>query len=415
MKIAYLLTQNLESPSGLGRYWPMARELARLGHQMQIFALHPDFDSVQPEPFEREGVTIHYVAPMHVIKQGNSKKYYPSHRLLDITAEATWKLTRAAWNCKADIVQICKPHPMNSLAGLSSRLNQKHGLLFLDCDDYEAGSGNFVHAWQKWIVAGFERQVPKRVHRVTTNTHFMIQKLAAWGVPEERILYLPNGWDQERFKQPGSEQISELRNQLGLQGKAIIGYLGSLSLANHAVDLLLQAFAQVYPVVPEARLLVVGAGEDMQLLQAQSHALGIENAVIWAGRVSPEQVPAFYRLSDVTVDPVYDNDAARGRSPLKLFESWACQVPFVTGDAGDRKHLLGTPLAGLMATPGSADSLAENILQILRGPRLANELRLRGLERVQSYTWDRLAAQLAALYQSAWETISPKSIQRGRS
>ena len=31
MRIIFLLTQDLESPSGLGRYWPLAKELARLG------------------------------------------------------------------------------------------------------------------------------------------------------------------------------------------------------------------------------------------------------------------------------------------------------------------------------------------------------------------------------------------------
>lgn len=412
MKIAYLLTQNLESPSGLGRYWPLARELVRLGHQVQIFALHPDFASVQPTHFEREGVSIHYVAPMHVIKRGNTKKYYPTPQLLDITAGATWNLTRAAWKSDADIIHIGKPHPMNSLAGLAAR---KQRLLFLDCDDYEAGSGNFSAGWQKGIVAAFERRVPRHVHAVTTNTQYMLQKLAAWGVPEERILYLPNGLDQERFKQPGNEQISELRNQLELQGRTIVGYLGSLSLANHAVDLLLQAFAQIYPLIPDVRLLVVGTGEDMDALQAQARALGIDHAVHWVGSVPPDQAPAYYHLFDASVDPVYDNDAARGRSPLKLFESWACQAPFITSDVGDRKHLLGTPPAGLLAIPGNADSLAENSLLILRDPGLANELRLRGLERVQNYTWDRLAVQLAAFYQSAWEAISTKSVQRGRS
>jgi hypothetical protein len=45
-KITFLLTQDLESPSGLGRYWPMARYLAALGHQVKIGALHSNFNSL---------------------------------------------------------------------------------------------------------------------------------------------------------------------------------------------------------------------------------------------------------------------------------------------------------------------------------------------------------------------------------
>ena len=40
MKIAFMLTQSLDSPSGLGRYGPLARELARMGHAVEVFALH---------------------------------------------------------------------------------------------------------------------------------------------------------------------------------------------------------------------------------------------------------------------------------------------------------------------------------------------------------------------------------------
>jgi glycosyltransferase involved in cell wall biosynthesis len=408
MKIAFLLTQNLESPSGLGRYWPLARELARAGHSTQILALHPDFTSLLRTQFELEGVNIHYVAPMHVMKQGSAKKYYPPHQLLSITAWATWKLTRAALSSQAEIFHICKPHPMNSLAGLLAGLRRDR-LIFLDCDDYEAGSGNFSAGWQKKGVAWFERWVPRRVHTVTSNTHFMLQKLADWGVPDDRRIYLPNGVDQDRFRQPDSRQVEALRSQLGLQARPVVGYIGSLSLANHAVDLLLEAFAQVTASLPESRLLLVGGGEDLPELQSLARRLGIENVVHWIGRVSPDLAPAYYRLFDVSVDPVRDDEAARGRSPLKLFESWASNVPFVTGDVGERKDLLGTPPAGLLAVPGDADSLAENILQILQNPTLAQELRQRGRDRVQHYTWDKLAAQLAENYLAAWRSSRGKS------
>ena len=47
MRIHFLLTQDLESPSGLGRYFPMARELVRLGHQVTISALHSDYANLK--------------------------------------------------------------------------------------------------------------------------------------------------------------------------------------------------------------------------------------------------------------------------------------------------------------------------------------------------------------------------------
>ena len=46
MRILFILTQDLDSPSGLGRYRPMAEVLIQSGHQVRILALHPDFQNL---------------------------------------------------------------------------------------------------------------------------------------------------------------------------------------------------------------------------------------------------------------------------------------------------------------------------------------------------------------------------------
>ena len=178
----------------------------------------------------------------------------------------------------------------------------------------------------------------------------------------------------------------------------MVVYVGSLSLPSHPVDLLVKAFASVHAALPETALVLVGGGEDFDTLQRLVCSLGLETAVHLCGRVPPDQAPLYYQMADVSVDPVHDDDAARGRSPLKLFESWASQVPFVTADVGDRGVLLGSPPAGILSRPGDPDSLAESILQILQNPALASELRQRGLERAALYTWERLAEQFKCAY-----------------
>ena len=106
----------------------------------------------------------------------------------------------------------------------------------------------------------------------------------------------------------------------------------------------------------------------------------------------------YYRISDVSVDPVNDDQAARGRSPLKLFESWACGVPIVTADVGDRKSLLSNPPAGLLSRAGDADSLARSIDRILENHSLADTLSANGLIQVERYYWDVLAKRLENIY-----------------
>jgi glycosyltransferase involved in cell wall biosynthesis len=397
MRVLFLLTQDLESPSGLGRYRPLARELVRLGHQISVAALHPNFCALEQTRLDVDGVKVHYVAPMHVQKQGNEKRYYATSKLLGLSFQATWRLIRATLSTPVDVVHVGKPHPMNSLAGLCGKYLRGQ-TLFLDCDDYEAGSGRFGAGWQKKGVAFFERKMPGITRLVTTNTHFMQEKLVSWGVPTERIYYLPNGVERSRFQLSSPDKTDLLREQLGLGKQRIILYVGSMSLPSHPVDLLMRAFVKVIAQQKDAVLLMVGGGEDYSTLLALAQELGIAGQVRFIGRVPPSEVPLYYRLAEVSIDPVYDNDAARGRSPLKLFESWASGVPFVTASVGDREKLVGESKAGLLAQPGDPDSLAEAILQVLSSPLLAESLRQRGLEVVQGYYWDELAKGLDEIY-----------------
>jgi glycosyltransferase involved in cell wall biosynthesis len=397
VKILFLLTQDLESPSGLGRYWPLARELVRLGHTVTIAALHSGYRSLPYKRFSRDGVNIWYVAPMHVRKRGHIKSYYSSPALLWVLLRSTFALSWAALTVPADIIHIGKPHPMNALAGLLAKALLRRRV-WLDCDDSEADVNRFGSSLQRWVMTFFEKWVPRRVYAVTTHTDFMSSRLKAWGVPPERIFYLSNGVDRQRFASLDEQELANLRQSLKLEGKRVVTYIGSLSLVGHPVDLLLKAFAVVQKKKPESILLLVGGGEDYERLRAQAQSLGVGDSSFFVGRVLPEQVGFYYRLSDVTVDPVHDDNAARARSPLKLFESWACGVPFVSADVGDRCVLIGDPPAGILAKPGDPASLAESILQILNDQKLARSLRTCGLERVKGYYWDRLALQLDVIY-----------------
>lgn len=399
MRILYLLTQDLISPSGLGRYWPLACALAGRGHDVHIAALHSSWAKLEERHFLREGVWVDYVAPMHVIKTGNQKKYYPTVRLFGVVGRATWSLSRSAITLPVDIIHVCKPHPMNGIAGLlAARL--KRSILCVDCDDFEAGSNRFTGGWQQTIVAFFEKRIPFNARLITTNTMEMKSKLISWGCSAEHIFYLSNGIDLQRFSPPDPTKIDSLRTQLGLDGKRAVLFLGTMSLPSHPVDLLLQSFVKVLQEYPEAALLLVGGGEDIQKLIDQSRALGVNEATRFTGRVLPSDVPLYYALADVSVDPVHDNEVGRARSPLKLFESWACGVPFVTAPVGDRPFLLSDPPAGLIAKhAGDPNTLAESIMQILGSKNLAQELRSEGLKRVKQYTWERLAVHLEQVYQ----------------
>lgn len=393
MKISYLLTQDLESPSGLGRYLPWAKELARLGHEVTIIALHSDYANLPDHKSVVDGVKVEYVAQMHVRKQGSQKTYYSSFRLIWIALTATYQLLRSALNYPTDVLLVGKPHPMNGIAAVLAKLLKPGIKLIVDCDDYEAGSNRFQGKLQKKIVAWFENWVPKQAQLVTANTYFMINRLKALGVAQTKLIYVPNGIDEGRFQIKDQNDVSKLRISLGLQGRQVISYIGSMSLPSHPVDLLLKAFALAKEDLPEATLMLVGGGEDLDTLKALAKELHIEDRIVFVGRVHPDDIAKYYGLSHVTVDPVYDDDSARGRCPLKMFESWACGVPFITSDVGDRGTLAGDPPAAMLVAAGDTVALAKAFVRLFSETQIPISIREMGEQMVLKYYWHNLAKE----------------------
>ncbi|MCC7359650.1 MAG: glycosyltransferase family 4 protein [Anaerolineales bacterium] len=395
--ILFLLTQDLESPSGLGRYWPLARCLARRGHTVEIAALHPAWGGLSPRAFERDGVRVRYVAPMHIRRAGARRSYYGPVALLAVTTWAAWALARAAVRSRAGCLHIGKAQPMNGLAGwFTARLPGRQ--LYLDCDDYEAESNRFGAAWQRSVVRWWEDRLPRAARGVTVNTTFLRERCRRLGVPAERLRLVPNGYDPQRFAPPSAGQVAAVRQAWGVDVQPVILYLGSLSLSNHPIGLLLDAWEQVRSARPDARLRLVGGGEDYDRVAQLVAARGLQPSVRLMGPVPPEQAPAAYAASQVVVDPVAADDTARARSPLKVVEALACGVPVVTGEVGDRAAVLAGHDVGRLVTPDSASALAGGLLAVLADPRPAAERAERARQAAAPYRWDNLVSEFEQVY-----------------
>jgi glycosyltransferase involved in cell wall biosynthesis len=397
MKILFILTQDIESPYGVGRFQPLARELTLLGNQVKAVALHPDYKNVHLRRFFQGGIYIHYVGQMHVKKQGSKKEYYSTPKLLWIALWATIRLTWAALIADTDVIHLGKPHPMNSLAGFAAKVLRGR-VLFVDYDDFEIGINKFQGEWQRKIVGFFENWALHQANHITTNTKFLLSKIIDEGICEKNITYIPNGVDQKRFQPPDVDKVLSIKEALNLGDNYVIAYVGSLSIISHPIDLLFDAFVTVKQKIPDSTLLIVGGGESLAYLQQLSKDLGISESTKFTGRIHPDKVVMYYYLADVTIDPVFDNDTARGRSPLKLFESWICNTPFITGDVGDRQELLGSPPAGKIVKPGEANSIANAIIDLLNNPQKSKRIIQRGLIRANHFMWNKHASKLDQIY-----------------
>lgn len=395
MKITLLLTMGIDRPSGR-RYFHLARELVRHGYMVRILALHPDLANCAQRRFVRDGVEIWYVGQMHARKSDSMPERFTPLQLLRVLIASTLGMIWGIICSPADIYHLGKPQPINGLAALLGVVLLRRRRFYVDCDDDEVASNRLTAGWQRAVFAFWQWLLPRLAVGVTVNTQFLADRIRRAGVA--RIAYVPNGVDLNVWRRPPQAVVDGLRGALGLDGRSIIAYVGTLALHNHPVDLLIDAFTLISTQMPNSTLLLIGGGEDLLPLRGRVEQLGLQDRVYFIGHVAQSSVRGFLSLATLSVDPVYDNDVARARSPLKIFESMALGVPVVTGEVGDRAALLDGGHAGVLVAPNDPGALAEAIRALLNNQQRHQELVSASLKRAQCYTWAALAVQWKAVY-----------------
>ena len=308
---------------------------------------------------------------------------------------SSWRARRCS--SSGDAIHVCKPQPINGLAGLLAA--RALGCpLYVDCDDYEAGGNRFGAAWQQRLVRFWEDHLPRQAAGVTVNTRFLQRRCESLGVPAARLTYVPNGIAAARLVPPDPRHVAGLRAALGLGAAPVVMYVGTLSQTTHNVGLLLDAFALVARAAAGRAAAAGGRWRgSRRRLMAQAQRLGLGERALFTGAVPPAAVPAYLALAACSVDPVADDAVAAARSPLKIVESLASGVPVVTGDVGDRAEMLGQD-AGVLVRPGDAGALAAGIAALLADAERRAWLAAGARARAESYRWDQLARVWAAGY-----------------
>lgn len=116
---------------------------------------------------------------------------------------------------------------------------------------------------------------------------------------QKDFTFIPNGIDTARF-QFNAHLRQTLRREMGLENCFVLGHVGRLCSQKNQ-RFLLDVLAQLLPPHPHIRLLLVGDGEDRNMLQSHAVKLGIENRVIFCGR--SQQVEQLLWIMDVFLLP----------------------------------------------------------------------------------------------------------------
>lgn len=242
-----------------------------------------------------------------------------------------------------------------------------------------------------------ELDVCHRANHVCTITVALKDFLIDQGINEQKITVLPNGVDLEKFKV--REPDPELMMSLGLTGKVVIGYVGSMQ-QYEGLDLLLQAISLVREKTRvDFHFLAVGDGSEIDTLKKMAIDLNINDIVTFAGRVPHNDVADYYSLIHVCPFPRKDQLVCQLVSPLKPFEAMAMGKAVVSSDVAALRESIEPGVNGLLHKADDVDSLCFELLRLIDNPELAKTLGDGGRAWVKQHrSWETLTEKLIAVY-----------------
>jgi sugar transferase (PEP-CTERM/EpsH1 system associated) len=212
-------------------------------------------------------------------------------------------------------------------------------------------------------------------------------------VPAEKVVTVYNGIDVERFAALDPQATTHTRRAFGVPLDApLLGSVGRLHPQKGLADLLV-AFAQVREHIPFARLLLVGDGALRAELEAQACALGVSDAVIFAG-TRPDVAEILAALDVFVLSSLWEG------MPNAVMEAMAAGLPVVATAVGGVPELVVDGVTGLLVPPRDADGLSEAMCCLLRDPARRRTMGQAGRKRVrQHFTVERMVRQTESLYE----------------
>ena len=240
---------------------------------------------------------------------------------------------------------------------------------------------------------GMQSFVARRMDRVLTSSHASGREiLRDFGVRRDRIEMVWNGLDTELYSPDPAVPRSESE----------ILCVGRASDPNKGIRTLIAALARLASPV---RLTLVDAGGRGNEARKWAHALGCADRLDITGRIPTEALVNLYRRAALVVVPSrYEGFG------LPAVEAMACGAPVVATSAGALPEVLQVGGGGVSVPRDDPEALAKAIATLLEQPDTRLEMGTHARPRIEAtFSWPRVAKRTARIYH---EVVKERSLMR---
>lgn len=204
------------------------------------------------------------------------------------------------------------------------------------------------------------------------------EDLVARGIPRERIRVIYCGIDAEHFTPAPDERAPS----------PVFAYLGRLKRYKR-IDLVIHGFAEAG--VPDARLLIAGAGDHRQALERLVSSLDLGERVTFLGRIDEAEKLRLLRHAWALV-----LTSPKEGWGITNLEAAACGTPVLASNSPGIRESVRDGETGFLVPHGNVRMLAEAMRRLAQAPSLVASMGAQARTFARTFTWERAASETEA-------------------
>jgi glycosyltransferase involved in cell wall biosynthesis len=237
----------------------------------------------------------------------------------------------------------------------------------------------------KRLFSGLTTITPMMKEEICSEFSIKPSRVGTWASGVSPTIFDPNEW---------RARGNELRAKLGLSGKFVVFYHGSLS-DNRGISETIEATKIILKNHSGIALFLLGSGPFASELKFIIKKENLQHNVFIHNAVKYEQVPAFISMCDVGIIPLPNYSIWRPQSPLKLLEYLAMKKVVIATDLPAHRNVLDNQKCGIYLSSVNPQIIARGIeYALINKDKLGNWGDSGRKIILSNYTWEKVAGDL---------------------